>query len=195
MSKGTALLAALVTMAMGPATAAAESRPVVDQAVAAFQSLCGEVPLTPAAVLGRADREGWRSSGAGATKAFDHTSERLAPSGIGPLVLKVTSETSMGERRDACAIAIEVPTTGLAQVVRKWLGFEPSMALGRSATYFAVRKGEAWLPGGLEGAEFARAKAEGRFYSIMVLDRGAEEPDQGPPATILLLRVMPSPHA
>jgi hypothetical protein len=161
----------------------------VDQAVAAFQSLCAAGSFSRAAILARAERLGWRTSGADAPKIFDPASQRLAPAGAGPLILRVTSDASKGEQRDACGIAIDAPTTGLAAAVQKWLGFQPSFAMGRSATYFAVRNRDAWQSGVIGKSKFAQAKAQGRYYSIMVLDRGSEEPEQGPPATIILLRV------
>lgn len=86
---------------------------------------------------------------------------------------------------------VEQTIVAFRSLVKKWLGFQPSFAMGRSATYFAVRNGETWQPGMVSKSEFAKAKAEGQFYSIMVLDRGAEEPEQGPPASVVLLQVKP----
>jgi hypothetical protein len=112
-------------------------------------------------VLAKAEQQGWRSSGTDAPKMFDPVSQRMAPVGRGPLILQVTSDVSDDERRDACEIAINTPTTGLAAAVQKWLGFQPTFAMGRSATYFAVRDDDAWQPGALSKSQFAQAKAAG----------------------------------
>jgi hypothetical protein len=184
------LSTALATVTLVQPASAADAAPV-EQAVTAFRSLCGAGLFNSESILARAKQRGWRWSGADAPETFDPANQRLAPLRSAPLILKVTSEASKGERRDACSISIEMPTTGLAGAVQRWLSFPPSFAMGRSATYFAVHTGETWQPGALGKLEFDQAKAQGRFYSIMVLDRGAEEPGHGPPASIVLLRVMP----
>lgn len=109
-----------------------------------------------------------------------------------PLMLNVSTESSLGERRDACSIGIDLPNRGLAEATQDWLRFAPTFAMAKSATYAALRDGDAWRSGAaLTHAEFATAKAEGRFYSIMVGDRGTEEPDEGYPAFVMMLHVQP----
>lgn len=189
MSKSPFFMAALAAVA--PPVSAARAGPV-DHALAAFQAICATGPFTPDGALARADRQGWRSTGSELPKGFDAATMRIGPPASARLILTVSSNESSGERRDACGIGIESPTNGLASAVQQWLGFPPAMAIARSATFFAVRHNDEWLPGAIGKAGFTEAKAEGRFYSIMVLDRGSEEPDDpAPRASIVLLRVKP----
>lgn len=89
-----------------------------------------------------------------------------------------------------------VPANGLAAAAQDWLGFAPTFAMASSATYSALRAGDAWRSGAkLNSAEFAKAKADGRFYSIVVGDRGTEEADQPYPAFVMLLHVQPMQRA
>jgi hypothetical protein len=168
----------------------------VQQTIKSFQQLCATGPLSPEAVLAKADAQGWRRTGRDAPATFDPKTQRLSPLGEPSLLLIVATETSYGEQRDSCGIGIAAPTRGLAAAVRDWLGFAPTFAMALSATYAALRTGDDWRSGSTQNhAEFAKAKAEGRFYSIMVADRGTEEPDTPYPASVMLLRVQPAPQA
>jgi hypothetical protein len=75
---------------------------------------------------------------------------------------------------------------GIVAAAQAALGFKPALDLGTSATFYAVRTGDAWQSGaGLNSSEFATAKAAGRFYSIV-----ASTTESG--AAIYALHVMPA---
>jgi hypothetical protein len=166
------------------------------QAVTSFQQLCAAGPLSPKAVFARAEARGWRITGRDAPASFDPATQRLSPAGGPSLLLNVTTEASHGEQRDTCGIAIADPTSDLAAAAQGWLGFAPTFAMALSATYAALRAGDDWRSGAaLTPAEFAKAKAEGRFYSIIVGNRGTEEANVPYPAFVMLLHVQPMQQA
>jgi hypothetical protein len=183
-----ACLAGTPCLARAPTAAEVASR--------SFQQLCATGPLSPGAIFAKADAAGWRRSGPEAAANFDPATQRLSPVGEPLLLLTASTETSLGERRDACSIAVAVRTTGLAEAVQNWLGFAPSFSMASSATYFALRSGEVWNSGAaLSRDEFLKAKADGRFYSVVIGDRGEEEPNLPYPAVVMLLHVQPSSGA
>lgn len=172
---------------------AAARPPAEQEASSAFRDICATGPLTPAAVFARAAAQGWRKSSDDLSGDFDPSTQRMSPRGKAPLLLSTTSETSAGERRDICAVAISASTQGLESTIEAWLGFHPYLAMGRSATFMAVRNGDRWRSGNeLSRSEFNEAKARGEFYTIVVGDRGTEESDKGRPAQVMLVHVQPA---
>lgn len=66
------------------------------------------------------------------------------------------------------------------------LGFKPALDIGTTATFFAVSTGNSWRSGaGFSSAEFAAAKAAGRYYSIVASTTESY-------ATIYALHVLPA---
>ncbi|THD79342.1 MAG: hypothetical protein E7812_09725 [Phenylobacterium sp.] len=184
MRRGPAIALALGGLAWAAAAQAAQAPAL--QAVAAFGALCATGELTPQAVLARAEAAGWRRGGPDAPKDFDPQTQRLSPAGGAALRLMVTSETSLGERRDTCGVGGTAPMAGVVAATGAWLGFPPALDLRTTGTFYAVRTGEAWASGAkLDHAAFAGVKAEGRFYSIVTSDE--------PAAMLLLLHVRPAP--
>jgi len=174
-----------------PALAA---HPAAEQeASTAFRDICATGPLTPAAVFDRAAAHGWRKTGDKLPKDFDRSTQRMSPDRRSPLLLSASSETSNGERRDICAIAIGSPVRGLESTLETWLGFRPYFAMGRSATFMAIRSGDSWRSGNeLSQSDFEEAKSLGEFYTIIVGDRGKPQSNESYPAQVILMRVQPT---
>lgn len=185
------ILSAVWFSASQPSLAA--QPPAEQEASTAFRDICATGPLTPAAAFDRAAAQGWRKAGDNLPKDFDPSTQRMSPKSEPPFLLSATSETSGGERRDICAIAIGVPVQGLESTIETWLGFRPYFAMGRSATFMAIRSGDRWRSGNeLDQSDFKKAKARGEFYTIIVGDRGTPQSGESYPAQVILMRVQPS---
>ena len=112
------------------------------------------------------------------------------------MLLTVATETSLGEERDGCGVAIAGRIQGFAAAVQDWLGLAPTFAMGLSSTHLALRAGDSWRPAaGVDRAEIARAKAQGRLYSIVVNDFSPEAADGDYASLVMLLHVQPTPQA
>lgn len=185
------ILSAVWLSASQPSLAAHPS--TEQEASTAFRDICATGPLTPAAVFDRAAAQGWRKAGDNLPKDFAPSTQRMSPDSKSSLLLSATSETSDGERRDICSIAIGVPVQGLESTIETWLGFRSYFAMGRSATFMAVRSGDSWRSGNeLDQSDFEKAKARGEFYTIIVGDRGTPQPNESYPAQVILMRVQPT---
>ena len=173
------LMAMLAAAAVVPGTAGAMT--------AAYDTLCVQGDDSPQVVLALAERNGWRSGGPGAPKEFDPAFDRFIQAGDATLMLDVRAMTSHGERRETCGISTASPQPALVADVQALLGFAPSFHLASSATFFAVRQNGMWKDGAkLTRAEFAAAKAAGKFYSVVVGGTATH-------ATVFSLRVRPDP--
>lgn len=183
-----AFLAALAVLASSPAAASAQAA----KTVGAFRTLCSDADASPADIRDRAQALGWRTSGPDLPPAFDPAVQRLSP-GDGSLTLQALRETSLGEQRDTCGVSSRLAAPNLTAAVQAWIGFAPATVLGTSANFFAVRDPTGWRDGGhLDHDTFLKAKAEGRFYSFVVMDNGPPNA-AGYAATLLRLRVKPAP--
>jgi hypothetical protein len=172
------LVGATILAIFTSSVAASAEPPSADKMVAAFQSICAGGKTGQTAELGRADVLGWGTSGAGAPVRFDPSTQRLSPSSGPVLVLTTMSGSAGGVERESCAISSLTPVQGVAEAVRNSLGFAPFFAARGSATFSAVKIGEDWKPASaLDQAATAAARRQGRFYSIMVLNNGATQPD------------------
>jgi hypothetical protein len=151
-----------------------------------FETFCGPQGQSTQAILAQADQAGWKTSAAGAPKDFDPATQRLKNSDQGVLKLAVATTQSAGEQRQACSLTSTSAVPGIVAAAQAVLGFKPSLDMRKSATFYAVRSGDAWQSGaGLSSSELATAKAAGRFYSIV-----ASTTDSG--AAIYALHVMPA---
>jgi len=153
----------------------------------AYESLCATGDTSPQSVLARADSAGWRRGGADTPKDFDPAFDRYIRSGDETLLLDVRDSVSLGERRTMCGISTASPQPALIADVQAMLGIAPTYHVATSATFFALRENGAWKQGAtLTRAEFAAAKAAGKFYSLVV---GGTEHS----TTIFSMRVQPVP--
>jgi hypothetical protein len=154
--------------------------------VADFERFCGAQGQSAQAILAQADQAGWKTSAPGAPKDFDPATQRLKDSDQGLIKLAVTSTQSAGEQRQVCGLNSTSAVPGIVAAAQAALGFRPALDMETTATFYAVRNGDAWQSGaGLTPPEFATAKAAGNFYSIV-----ASTTETG--ATIYALHVMPA---
>lgn len=154
---------------------------------AAYDALCMKGDGSPQAVLAQADRNGWHRGGSGAPTDFDPAFDRFLQAGDATLILDVRETASHGERRAICGISTALPQPALIADVQAMLGFAPSFHVAASATFFALRENGKWKDGSkLTRAEFAAAKAAGKFYSVVVGGTAHR-------TTVFSLRVQPAP--
>ena len=172
---------------MAMAMAAAAAVPGTGGAMAAaYDALCTGRDDSPVAVLALADRAGWRSAGPGMPEAFDPAFDRFTIAGDATLKLDVRETIVRDERLASCGISTQVPEPGLVADVQAMLGFAPALNLATSATFFALREDGRWRDAkAVSRAEFAAAKAAGKFYSIVAA--GTEKT-----ATLVSLRIRPA---
>jgi hypothetical protein len=152
------------------AVLAAVTAPATDKImVTAYDQLC--VPGSASqAVLSRADRDGWQSSGPDKPKDFDTAADRFKTVGTATLKLSARETSGPGERFVTCGISVATAQPDLAADVQTMLGFAPALHFGTSANFFALRENDRWLDGSqLTGKDFAAAKAAGKFYSLLTL--------------------------
>jgi hypothetical protein len=161
--------------------------PATDQAMtAAYVDLCTRDGGVPQGVLALADREGWRSGGPGAPKGFDPAHDRFILAGDATLELDVRENMVRDERFDTCGITTAGPQAALAADVQAMLGFAPALHIGTSATFYATRENGVWKDASkLTRAEFAAAKAAGKFYSVVAGSTGTS-------STVFSLRIRPA---
>lgn len=172
----------MLTMAMVMAAAVSGAEPAM---ISAYSGLCTNPGDSQPQILARADREGWRRDGAGTPADFDATADRFKV--VGDTVLKlVTSRREVADETiESCGISVLAPQPALWGDVAEMLGFAPAFEMSGSATFYALREDGAWRNGsGLSKADFAAAKAAGRFYSVMAVSSDSN-------ASLFSLRIRP----
>jgi hypothetical protein len=169
------------------AMAAAAAVPGTGGAMAAaYDTLCTGQDSSPTAVLALADRAGWRSAGPGMPDRFDPAFDRFTIAGDATLELDVRETIVRDERLASCGISTPIAVPGLVADVQAMLGFAPALNLATSATFFALREDGQWRDAkAVSRAEFAAAKAAGKFYSIVAA--GTEKT-----AALVSLRIRPA---
>ena len=111
------IIGAILTLS-GPAVAA--DVPPPPGVLQSFQRLCADAASGPSA-FARADADGWLASGPGAPKDFDPSTDRFRSTRQGVLRLRINTNQSAGEHRDACGVSVFAPTPGLVKATTDWL--------------------------------------------------------------------------
>jgi hypothetical protein len=180
--------------AIAGVASSATAAPVAVDIVSAFRTVCATGVTGQKDELIRADALGWRTSGSGAPEGFDPRVQRLSPMSGPSLILSTSEETSHGETRDSCAVSSLTPVSGLTEATKRWLGFAPFFEMMNSATFAALRSGDAWQASPkLDRATLTAVKRDGRLYSFAVLDNGVAPKDGGYAASLQLMRAKTAP--
>jgi hypothetical protein len=172
--------------ALGGAILSAQPSGPALEMLSAFQSVCARAGPSPQEVLFRAEADGWRAAGQGAPPDFDPSTDRFRITARGALSVKVKAELSRGERHVICGVSASFPAPGLLDATASWLAFQPFSVRGATGAFLAVRGSDGWTSAAhLAREALLKAKAQGRFCSIMILG------DETSPALVLLTVLPP----
>ena len=136
--------------------------------LSAFARLCASGLPSANAVLARADEDGWRPAPHEIINNLKPDSDRAMKVERRDLRLRASDQVSATGTDHVCSVSYPSHSPNLAQEIQQFLGFKPVLSLGSAATFLAVLDHGRWRSASQLGqAEFEKAQAQGRYYSII----------------------------